>query len=113
MTDPEIALEVHAREELGVDPNKLGNPAAAAVASFLAFAAGAFVPLVPWLVGSGTSAVWASAISGVGAAALVGGVLAMLTERSVVRTVVRQLLVAGGACVATYLIGGLVGASVV
>jgi VIT1/CCC1 family predicted Fe2+/Mn2+ transporter len=37
----------------------------------------------------------------------------MLTERSVVRTVVRQLLVAGGACVATYLIGGLVGASVV
>ncbi len=112
MTDPEIALEVHAREELGVDPSQLGNPAAAAVASFLAFAAGAFVPLVPWLVGSGTSAVWASAISGVGAAALVGGVLAMLTERSVVRTVVRQLLVAGGACVATYLIGGLVGASV-
>ena len=61
----------------------------------------------------GTSAVWASAISGVGAAALVGGVLAMLTERSVVRTVVRQLVVAGGACVATYVIGGLVGASVV
>ncbi|MFT6549022.1 MAG: VIT1/CCC1 family predicted Fe2+/Mn2+ transporter, partial [Acidimicrobiales bacterium] len=47
------------------------------------------------------------------AAALVGGVLAMLTERSVVRTVVRQLLVASGACAATYVIGGLVGASVV
>ena len=60
MSDPEVALEVHAREELGVDPNQLGNPAAAAVASFLAFAVGAFVPLVPWLVGSGTSAVWAS-----------------------------------------------------
>ena len=113
MSDPEVALEVHAREELGVDPNQLGNPGAAAVASFLAFAVGAFVPLVPWLVGSGTSAIWASAISGVGAAALVGGVLAMLTERSVVRTVVRQLLVAGGACVTTYVIGGLVGASVV
>ena len=113
MSDPEVALEVHAREELGVDPNQLGNPAAAAVASFLAFAVGAFVPLVPWLVGSGTSAIWASAISGVGAAALVGGVRAMLTERSVVRTVVRQLVVAGGACVATYVIGGLVGASVV
>jgi len=113
MSDPEIALEVHAREELGVDPNQLGNPAAAAVARLLAFAVGAFVPLVPWLVGSGTSAIWASAIAGVGAAALVGGVLAMLTERSVARTVVRQLLVAGGACVTTYVIGGLVGASVV
>ena len=55
---------------------------------------------------------WASAVSGVGAAALVGGLLARLTERSVVRTVVRQLLVAGGACLATYAIGGVLGASV-
>ena len=46
------------------------------------------------------------------AAALVGGLLARLTERSVVRTVVRQLLVAGGACMATYAIGGVLGASV-
>jgi len=113
MSDPDVALEVHAREELGVDPNQLGNPVAAAAASFTAFAIGAFVPLVPWLVGSGSNAVWASAILGVGAAALVGGVLARLTERSVIRTVVRQLLVAGGACLATYVIGGLVGASVV
>ena len=60
MSDPEVALEVHAREELGVDPSQLGNPVAAATASFLAFAVGAFVPLVPWLVGSGTGAVWAS-----------------------------------------------------
>ena len=112
MSDPEVALEVHAREELGVDPSQLGNPVAAATASFLAFAVGAFVPLVPWLVGSGTGAVWASAVSGVGAAALVGGLLARLTERSVVRTVVRQLLVAGGACMATYAIGGVLGASV-
>ena len=112
MSDPDVALDVHAREELGVDPNQLGSPLAAAMASFWAFAIGAFVPLVPWLVGSGTGAVWASAGLGVGAAATVGGLLARLTERSVVRTVVRQILVAGGACLTTYFIGGLLGASV-
>ena len=42
---------------------------------------------------------------------LLGGLLARLTERSVVRTAVRQILVAGGACLATYFIGGLLGAS--
>ena len=112
MSDPEVALDVHAREELGVDPNQLGNPLTAAAASFWAFSIGAFVPLVPWLVGSGTGAVWASACLGVSASAAVGGLLARLTERSVVRTVVRQLVVASGACLATYLIGGLLGASV-
>ena len=112
MSDPEVALDVHAREELGVDPNQLGNPLTAAAASFWSFSIGAFVPLVPWLVGSGTGAVWASAGLGVGASAAVGGLLARLTERSVVRTVVRQLVVASGACLATYLIVGLLGASV-
>ncbi|GIT46927.1 MAG: hypothetical protein Ct9H300mP12_15120 [Acidimicrobiales bacterium] len=43
------------------------------------------------------------------AAATVGGLLARLPERSVVRTMVRQILVAGGACLATYFIGGLLG----
>ena len=112
MSDPDVALDVHAREELGVDPNQLGNPVTAATTSFFAFAIGAFVPLIPWLIGAGTGAVWASAGLGVGASAAVGGLLARLTERSVVRTVVRQLLVASGACLATYLIGGLLGASV-
>ena len=112
MSDPEVALEVHAREELGVDPRNLGSPMQAAVSSFLAFVLGAFVPLVPWLVGGGTTAVWASAILGVAAAAIVGGLLAVLTERSIVRTVTRQVFVTAGACSATYLIGGLLGASV-
>jgi len=112
MSDPEVALEIHAREELGVDPHNLGSPMQAAVSSFLAFVLGAFVPLVPWLGGGGTGAVWASAILGVAAAAVVGALLARLTERSMLRTVVRQVLVAAGACSATYLIGGLLGASV-
>ena len=113
MADPEVALDVHAREELGVNPTQLGNPMVASASSFGSFALGAFVPLVPWLGGGGNNAVWASVILGLRVAALVGAVLARLTERSVVRTVVRQLLVVGGACGATYLIGTALGTSVV
>ena len=112
MADPEVALDVHAREELGVNPAQLGNPMVAAASSFGSFALGAFVPLVPWLGGGGNNAVWASVILGLSVAALVGAVLARLTERSVVRTVARQLLVVGGACGATYLIGTALGTSV-
>jgi len=112
MADPEVALDVHAREELGVNPTQLGNPMVASASSFGSFALGAFVPLIPWLGGGGTNAVWASVMLGLGAAALVGTVLARLTERSVVRTVARQQLVVGGACLATYLIGTALGTSV-
>ena len=112
MADPEVALDVHAREELGVNPTQLGNPMVASASSFGSFALGAFVPLVPWLGGGGNNAVWASVILGLSVAALVGVVLARLTERSVVRTVARQLLVVGGACGATYLIGTALGTSV-
>ena len=113
MADPEVALDVHAREELGVNPTQLGNPMVASASSFGSFALGAFVPLVPWLGGGGNNAVWASVILGLSVAALVGAVLARLTERSVVRPVVRHRLVVGGACGATYLIGTALGTSVV
>ena len=112
MADPEVALDVHAREELGVNPTQLGNPMVASASSFGSFALGAFVPLIPWLGGGWNNAVWASVILGLSVAALVGAVLARLTERSVVRTVARQLLVVGGACGATYLIGTALGTSV-
>ena len=41
MADPEQALQVHAREELGIDPDDLGEPMAAALWSFGGFSAGA------------------------------------------------------------------------
>src|SRR4051812_5494645 len=49
MHDPKLALETHAREELGINPESLGSPVAAAAASLCAFAIGAFLPLLPWL----------------------------------------------------------------
>src|SRR5438270_9921297 len=72
MADPDMALQTHAREELGIDPDKLGSPMAAAVSSFVAFALGALVPLLPWFFGSGTGAVVASIILGVVASVVVG-----------------------------------------
>ncbi|HEX3946332.1 MAG TPA: VIT1/CCC1 transporter family protein, partial [Acidimicrobiales bacterium] len=47
MRDPEVALETHAREELGIDPGALGSPWRAAASSFATFALGALLPLLP------------------------------------------------------------------
>ncbi|MEQ8839970.1 MAG: VIT1/CCC1 transporter family protein [Acidimicrobiales bacterium] len=112
MADPAVALDVHAREELGVDPDGAGSPLTVAGASFGAFALGAFVPLAPWLVTDGAGAVVASVVLGVVAAAIVGFAIAAFTERSKIRTASRQVLVAVGACAATYLIGSVLGVSV-
>src|SRR5436305_13332227 len=53
MRDPDLALETHAREELGIDPQALGSPIGAAVWSFVSFAIGALAPLLPWFFAGG------------------------------------------------------------
>lgn len=111
--DPEVALEVHAREELGIDPGSVADPFVAAGSSFAAFAVGASLPLIPWVIGSGVAATIASVIIGLVAAALVGTVLAVFTERSKVRTASRQVGLAAAACGLTFVIGSLLGATVV
>ena len=110
--DPDIALEVHAREELGINPEGLGNPWQQAIASFFAFCLGALLPLLPWFFGGGTAAVVASIIIGLVAAAAVGVLLARFTERSRFKTAFRQVLVAAFACSTTFAIGSAVGVSV-
>lgn len=112
MEDPEVALEVHAREELGVAPDDLASPWAAAFSSFIAFAIGAVVPLLPWLFGEGTAATWASVILGISGAAVIGAGLAMATQRSIVRNVARHVSIAAGAAAVIYAIGSAVGEAV-
>lgn len=109
MSDPEIALDVHTREELGVDPESLGNPIEAALSSFVAFAIGALLPLLPWFFGAGTSAIIASVVIGLGSAALVGVALAYFAERPWWRSASRQVIVAAVACAVTYGIGSALG----
>jgi VIT1/CCC1 family predicted Fe2+/Mn2+ transporter len=112
MADPDTALEVHAREELGIDPASLGSPIGAAVSSFVAFAAGAIVPLVPWFVGEGDAVLVASLVLALVAAVVVGFVTARVTERPASRMVARQLLFTLAPAALTYAIGSLVGVSV-
>ncbi|MEO0492506.1 MAG: VIT1/CCC1 transporter family protein [Actinomycetota bacterium] len=112
MADPEVALDVHAREELGVDPQGAGSPVQVALSSFIAFAIGAIVPLLPWFFADGADATIASVVLGTIAAAVVGWLVGTLTERSRVRTAMRQVLVAVFACGATYIIGSALGVSV-
>lgn len=111
MRDPDTALETHAREELGISPSRLGSPLQAAASSFVTFAVGALLPLLPWLVASGTTAVLATVAVGAVAALAVGAVLGAFTGRSVVRSAGRQLLLAAVAAAVTYGIGRLVGVS--
>lgn len=112
MRDPERALEAHAREELGIDPGSLGSPVGAAVGSFLAFSAGAAIPLVPWLIGEGTGATIASIVVALVAAATLGVVLAAMTTKRYVYAGVRQAGIAAAAAAVTYLVGSAVGVGV-
>ena len=109
--DPDLALETHAREELGIDPNALGRPVSAAVSSFLTFSIGAAIPLVPYFFGTGTAAMVAAVVLGVVAALTVGALLARFTGRPMARSALRQLLFSAIPAALTFGIGSAVGVS--
>jgi VIT1/CCC1 family predicted Fe2+/Mn2+ transporter len=109
MKDPEIALEVHAREELGLRPGKTGNPWQAAGSSFVTFSIGAVIPLLPWFFISGAAAALASIILGAIAVLAVGWTVAIFTGRSRLRAALRQLAFATVAAGVAFLVGHLVG----
>ena len=107
--DVDNAVEVHAREEFGVDPHDLASPRLAAASSFLAFALGALVPLLPLLIG--VEAVWPIVVLSLIGLFACGALVTNLTSRSWWYGGVRQLVLGGAAAGLTYLIGDLVGAS--
>jgi VIT1/CCC1 family predicted Fe2+/Mn2+ transporter len=109
MRDPEMALETHAREELGIDPSSLGKPVSASVASFASFAVGAVIPLVPWFFTSGTAAVIASVVLGIVAALAVGTFLSRFTGRSALASALRQLVWSAIPAALTFALGHAVG----
>lgn len=110
MKDPDSALETMAREELGLDPGELGSPWAAALSSLLAFALGAVVVILPYLLGGGSAAlVTAVALTGL-ALFTVGGALGLVNGRPLLRSGLRQLLVGGGAALLVFVFGHVIGA---
>jgi VIT1/CCC1 family predicted Fe2+/Mn2+ transporter len=107
-----VALDTHARLELGIDPDAAGSANQAAVVSFFAFAVGALLPLLPWFFTGGTTAVIASIVIGAVAALALGGIIGSFTGRGVLRTALRQLVAAIIAASVTYAVGSLLGVSV-
>jgi VIT1/CCC1 family predicted Fe2+/Mn2+ transporter len=112
MRNPDLALETHAREELGINPDELGSPEKAAASSFGAFALGALVPLFPWFFTQGQGAIMASVLVGLVAAGIVGASLSAFTGRSWHRSAVRQLIVFAVPAAVLYGIGRLLGVSI-
>ena len=108
---PEHALDVLAREELGLSPELLGSPWGAAGASFLAFAVGAAVPLIPFLAGAtGTTAVVSAAALTAATLFVVGLAISLFTGRHALRGALRMVLIGGAAGLLTYLLGRSLGA---
>jgi VIT1/CCC1 family predicted Fe2+/Mn2+ transporter len=107
---PDSALDLHVREELGVDPGELPSPFTAAAASLVTFALGALIPLLPYLAGFDSLAT-ALGLAAVAAFAG-GGIVARLTDRPFLRGAVRQLVLGAAAASLTYLIGRFVGTHV-
>lgn len=107
---PEVAWRVHVREELGVDPDDLPSPWTAAGSSFLAFALGALVPLLPFILGA--SGILPALVVSAVALAVTGGVIARLTARPAWFGGGRQLLLGVASAAITYGVGLLVGAGI-
>jgi len=111
MRDPKIALDTHAREELGIDPDEgLGSPGGAAISSFVMFAVGALLPLIPFFFTEGTAAVVMAGVIAALSLVTVGALTSLLTGRSAVFSAVRQLLIGVVAALVTYAIGRAIGA---
>lgn len=109
MSDLDVAVDTVAREQLGLDPEDLGSAWGAAGTSFVLFALGAFIPLLPFLVSAGTMAVTVSIALTLLTLGGAGSLLSRFTGRSPVRSGVRMVLIGGGASAVTYGIGTLFG----
>ena len=108
--DADLALRFHAREELGIDPDALPSPRVAAGSSFVAFALGALIPLLPLLVGF--NALWITLVLA-GVAAIAGGAfVSRLTNERPIRGALTQLAMVAAATAATYGIGHLIGGAI-
>lgn len=111
MADPDVALDTHAREELGLDLAELGSPWGAALSSFVAFVIGAVIPVASYLVASGQAAFLSSiALSAIGLLT-VGALISRVTGRNIWFSAVRMLFIGSLAAAITYMVGRVIGVS--
>ncbi len=105
IADPDRALDTLAREELGLNPDQLGSPWGAAISSFFAFAVGAFLPVLPYLVLSGEHAFYGVLVTAAIGLFGVGAALSLFTGRSALAGGLRMALIGAAAGAATWFIG--------
>jgi VIT1/CCC1 family predicted Fe2+/Mn2+ transporter len=112
IADTDTALDTLTREELAIDPQELGgSPWEAALTSFMLFAVGAIVPVVPFIFLSGAAAVGTSVAFSALGLFLIGAAITLVTGRSVLFSGVRQVIFGLSAAAITYGIGRVLGAS--
>jgi VIT1/CCC1 family predicted Fe2+/Mn2+ transporter len=110
--DPDEALDALVREELGLDPDELGSPWGAAAGSFVAFAVGAAIPVLPYVFASGSGAFLGAIVVSLAGLFGVGAGVSLLTGRSVLFSGGRQVAIGAGAAAVTYVVGLAIGVSV-
>ncbi len=101
-----------AREEPGIGAGDVDSPFAAAISSFLSFAVGAAVPLLPFAVTGGTAALAAGASLAVLALFLAGVATSLFTGRGAIRSGLRMAAIGGGAAAVTHVVGRLFGVAI-
>ena len=109
MRDPDAALDLMAREELGLNPDELGSPVAVAFSSMAAFASGAIVPVVPFLFFPVAEAAPVAAVLTIVALLLTGGLTARMIGRPPLRGAVRLAFLGAAAALITYVAGRIAG----
>ena len=108
MQYPDLALEVHSREELGMTLEDLPNPWVAGISSFIAFAIGAVVPVLPYVFGA--DSIGPALIAALLGLFVTGALTSLVTIRSWWYSGLRQVVIGGAAAALTYGLGTLVGA---
>jgi len=112
LANPDTAIDTLAREELGLDPTALGSPWIAAASSFVAFATGAAIPVLPYLLVSGNAAFLTSAIVCGVSLFLIGGLISLFTGRGFVYSGLRMASIGALAAAVTYFIGRWLGVTI-
>ncbi len=112
LADPERALDTFVKEEIGLSAQTMGSPVAAGLGSLSAFAVGAAVPVVPFVLPLGPLALPVALVASVAALLAVGVGVSRLTHRAPLRTGLRQAGLGVLAAAVTYTIGAMLGAAV-
>jgi len=110
MSNPEHALNTLAREELGLNPDDLASPTAAAAFSFVSFGSGALIPLAPYLLhAAGRPALYWSVGAALSTLFVVGMALSLFNGRSALLGALRMVLLGAAAAACTWGVGRLLG----